>query len=94
MWLTHTKWGRRTPRGAHAHRVGPAHIAGRVRGPATVCVGCHDTPPAIDHMQTNGASIWEVRSTALNKPQKESCLICHGSNRLANIALVHTDRTP
>jgi hypothetical protein len=61
---------------------------------ATVCVGCHDSAPAVDHMQTNGASIWEVRSTALNKPQKESCLICHGANRLANIALVHTDRTP
>lgn len=61
---------------------------------AAACVACHDTPPAIDHMQTNGASIWEPRSTALTRPQKESCLICHGPNRLASIALVHTDRTP
>ncbi len=61
---------------------------------AAACVACHDTPSAVDHMQTNGASIWEPRSTALTKPQKEECLICHGPNRLANIALVHTDKTP
>jgi hypothetical protein len=61
---------------------------------AAACVACHDTPPAIDHMQTNGASIWEPRSIALTKPQKEECLICHGPNRLASIALVHSDRTP
>ena len=61
---------------------------------AAACVACHDTPSAVDHMQTNGASIWEPRSTALTKPQKEECLICHGPNRIANIALVHTDKTP
>jgi OmcA/MtrC family decaheme c-type cytochrome len=61
---------------------------------AAACVACHDTPPAIDHMQTNGASIWEPRSTALTKLQKEECLICHGPNRLAGISLVHSDRTP
>jgi OmcA/MtrC family decaheme c-type cytochrome len=61
---------------------------------AAACVACHDVPSAVDHMQTNGASIWEPRATALTKPQKEECLICHGPNRLANIALVHTDRTP
>jgi hypothetical protein len=61
---------------------------------AAACVACHDTPAAVDHMQTNGASLWEPRSVALTKPQKEECLICHGPNRLAGISLVHTDRTP
>lgn len=61
---------------------------------AAACVACHDSAPAIDHMQTNGASIWEARATALTKPQKEECLICHGPNRIAGIALVHTDKTP
>jgi OmcA/MtrC family decaheme c-type cytochrome len=61
---------------------------------AAACVACHDTAPAVDHMQTNGASVWEPRSIAISKPQKEECLICHGPNRLANISLVHTDRTP
>jgi hypothetical protein len=46
-------------------------------------------------MQTNGALFWQPRSM-LRDPQrqKEECLICHGPNRLANIALVHTDKTP
>jgi OmcA/MtrC family decaheme c-type cytochrome len=61
---------------------------------AAACVACHDTASAVDHMQTNGASIWEPRSIALTKPQKEECLICHGPNRLASIATVHTDKTP
>lgn len=61
---------------------------------AAACVACHDAPSAVDHMQTNGASIWEPRSIALTKPQKEECLVCHGPNRIANIALVHTDKTP
>ena len=61
---------------------------------AAACVACHDSAPAIDHMQTNRATIWEPRNIALTKPQKEECLICHGPNRIANIALVHTDRTP
>jgi OmcA/MtrC family decaheme c-type cytochrome len=61
---------------------------------AAACVACHDAPSAVDHMQTNGASIWEPRAIALTKPQKEECLICHGPNRIAGIALVHTDQTP
>jgi OmcA/MtrC family decaheme c-type cytochrome len=61
---------------------------------ASACTACHDTPVAIDHMQTNGASFYEPRSIALTKPQKEECLICHGPNRIAAISLVHSDRTP
>jgi OmcA/MtrC family decaheme c-type cytochrome len=61
---------------------------------AAACVACHDGTSALDHMQTNGASIWEPRSVALTKPQKEECLICHGPNRIASISLVHVDRTP
>ena len=61
---------------------------------AAACVACHDSPPAIDHMQTNGASVWERRDKAFSKPQKEECLICHGPNRIAAISLVHTDKTP
>jgi OmcA/MtrC family decaheme c-type cytochrome len=58
------------------------------------CSACHDSPPAIDHMQTNGGSFWEPRSVAFTKPQEEQCLICHGPNRVAAISLVHADRTP
>jgi OmcA/MtrC family decaheme c-type cytochrome len=58
------------------------------------CSACHDSPAAVDHMQTNGGSFWEKRSTALTKPQQEECLICHGPNRIAAIGLVHADKTP
>ncbi|TMB33905.1 MAG: OmcA/MtrC family decaheme c-type cytochrome [Deltaproteobacteria bacterium] len=61
---------------------------------AAACSACHDTPVAIDHMQTNGASFYEPRSVAFSKPQKEECMICHGPNRIAAISLVHSDRTP
>ena len=58
------------------------------------CSACHDSPAAIDHMQTNGGSFWEPRSAVSAKPQGEECLICHGPNRIAAISLVHVDRTP
>jgi len=58
------------------------------------CSACHDSPAAIDHMQTNGGSFWRPRAEALNDTRGEQCLICHGPNRVAAISLVHTDRTP
>jgi len=58
------------------------------------CSACHDSPSAVDHMQTNGGSFWESRSAAAAKQQGEQCLICHGPNRIAAISLVHTDKTP
>ncbi len=42
------------------------------------CVSCHDSAIAVDHMQTNGGSFYEPRSTAFTKPQQEECLLCHG----------------
>ena len=61
------------------------------------CSACHDSPGAIDHMQTNGGLFYEARAklpgVANGNPQ-EQCLTCHGPNRLASIALVHMDRTP
>jgi OmcA/MtrC family decaheme c-type cytochrome len=53
------------------------------------CAACHDSPIAVDHMQTNGGSFYEARSTALTKPQQEQCLLCHGPGRVAAIADRH-----
>ena len=58
------------------------------------CSACHDSPAAVDHMQTNGGSFWESRAAAAAKQQGEQCLICHGPNRVAAISLVHSDKTP
>ena len=53
------------------------------------CTGCHDAPIAVDHMQTNGGSFYEPRSTAFTKPQQEECMLCHGPGRIAAIAERH-----
>jgi len=53
------------------------------------CASCHDTPIAIDHMQTNGGSFYESRATVAAKPQQEECMLCHGPNRIAAIADRH-----
>ncbi len=53
------------------------------------CAACHDSPIAVDHMQTNGGSFYEPRSTAFSKPQQEECLLCHGPGRIAAIADRH-----
>jgi OmcA/MtrC family decaheme c-type cytochrome len=61
---------------------------------ATACFSCHDTNTAKAHMESNGASIYELRSTALDpisgKPVRiEQCLVCHGPGKIAAIAAVH-----
>jgi OmcA/MtrC family decaheme c-type cytochrome len=53
------------------------------------CSACHDSAIAIDHMQANGGSFYEPRSTAFTKPQQEECLLCHGPGRIASIADRH-----
>jgi hypothetical protein len=53
------------------------------------CVACHDSATAIDHMQTNGGSFYEARSTAFTKPQKEECVLCHGPGTVASISTLH-----
>ncbi len=54
----------------------------------SVCFACHDTSPAMAHFELNGGSIYKARSAALNTT--ETCIICHGSGRIADIAEVHS----
>jgi len=58
------------------------------------CSACHDSPIAIDHMQTNGGSFYEPRAAVAAKPQQEECLLCHGPGRLASIADRHAVMLP
>jgi OmcA/MtrC family decaheme c-type cytochrome len=54
------------------------------------CVGCHDAPVAIDHMQTNGGHFYEARSSALAAGATlEQCLLCHGANNAVAIKAMH-----
>ena len=54
---------------------------------AGVCFACHDSPIETAHMQLNGGSLYAPRSTALTTV--ETCLICHGTGAIADIAVVH-----
>jgi OmcA/MtrC family decaheme c-type cytochrome len=53
----------------------------------TVCFACHDSALAMSHMKSNGGSIYAPRSTAL--ATTESCVICHGPGKVADIKAVH-----
>jgi cytochrome c553 len=54
---------------------------------AAVCFACHDSSADIAHFELNGGAIYAPRNTALNAI--ETCLICHGSGKIADIKVVH-----
>ncbi len=59
-----------------------------VKTPITAaCSACHDAPLAIAHMESNGGSFYQPRSSAL--PAMEQCLLCHGPGKIAAIADMH-----
>jgi OmcA/MtrC family decaheme c-type cytochrome len=55
---------------------------------AAACVGCHDSPVMVDHMQANGGKFYEPRATLASGPA-EQCMLCHGKGTIAPIADVH-----
>jgi OmcA/MtrC family decaheme c-type cytochrome len=62
-----------------------------VQSPVTaVCVSCHDSAIARNHMKGNGGVFYTTRSTALAINQSEQCLMCHGPGRIASIKDVHS----
>jgi OmcA/MtrC family decaheme c-type cytochrome len=66
----------------------PAAATTLVNSPiATACFACHDSDLAVQHMQGNGASIYEARSTALAK--SEQCTLCHTAGKVADIKTMH-----
>ena len=52
------------------------------------CSACHDSADAISHMKGNSGSFYQVRSAALGT--SETCLVCHGTGRTADIAVMHS----
>jgi OmcA/MtrC family decaheme c-type cytochrome len=53
----------------------------------TACVACHDSADAISHYRNNGGTMYAPRSVGL--AQNETCLICHGAGRTADIKVMH-----
>jgi OmcA/MtrC family decaheme c-type cytochrome len=54
---------------------------------ATACFACHDSSLAMQHMESNGGSIYDPRSTALAKA--EQCTLCHLTGKVADIKTMH-----
>ena len=61
---------------------------------AAVCFACHDTSSAMSHFELSGGSIYKVRGSTDTKETAlstvETCLICHGEGKIADIKEVHS----
>jgi len=55
----------------------------------TVCSACHDSADAVSHFKINGGAFYQARSSAING-SNETCLICHGTGRIADIKVMHS----
>lgn len=57
------------------------------------CFGCHDSAAAVAHMRFNGGVIYGAITTdavgLASGVNPETCMICHGSGKSADIAVVH-----
>jgi OmcA/MtrC family decaheme c-type cytochrome len=56
---------------------------------ASSCVGCHDTSLAKAHMQQNGGAVGQPRGAFESSGAVETCAVCHGTGKLADVARVH-----
>ncbi len=54
----------------------------------SVCSSCHDSDADLAHFELNGGSFYKARSAALDTV--ETCIICHGPGRTADIKEVHS----
>jgi len=55
---------------------------------ASVCTSCHDGILARTHMTLNGA-IFDANQASIDISPVETCAVCHGPGRVADVALVH-----
>jgi OmcA/MtrC family decaheme c-type cytochrome len=65
----------------------------------TVCSACHDSADAISHFKINGGAFYAVRGAAASASApasgalaetNETCLVCHGTGRIADIRVMHS----
>ncbi|MEO7707390.1 MAG: OmcA/MtrC family decaheme c-type cytochrome, partial [Caldimonas sp.] len=52
------------------------------------CSACHDSADSISHFKINGAAFYQARGSAITGTN-ETCLVCHGTGRVADIAVMH-----
>jgi OmcA/MtrC family decaheme c-type cytochrome len=55
---------------------------------ASSCASCHDSKPAVAHMEQNGGFVRAARGT-IKLDNVETCAVCHGAGKTADVLLVH-----
>lgn len=61
-----------------------------VTSPQTAsCLGCHDSPLAVAHMDQNGGAVRTPRALWNPAGIVETCDLCHGPGRLADVDAMH-----
>jgi len=71
-----------------------SYVTNLVNSPvAGVCFACHDSNADLAHFTLNGGSIYKPRGTTDTQNTAlstvETCIICHGDGKIADIAAVH-----
>ena len=56
---------------------------------AASCTGCHDNPLAVAHMEQNGGAVTMPRAIYDASGSIETCDLCHGPGRVADVEVVH-----
>jgi OmcA/MtrC family decaheme c-type cytochrome len=56
---------------------------------AATCTGCHDDNLASAHMEQNGADFSATEASIDSGASTETCEVCHGSGRTADLKIMH-----
>ncbi|GAB3768069.1 hypothetical protein GCM10028796_30970 [Ramlibacter monticola] len=63
---------------------------------SSACFGCHDSKAAVGHIQGNGGTLYKQASSVAVGADRakgfavtETCLVCHGTGRAADIKAMH-----
>ena len=56
---------------------------------SAACYSCHDSSSAATHMELNGGAVKKPRADVAALQMVESCSVCHGAGRTADVISVH-----
>ena len=56
---------------------------------AAACSSCHNSDPAMAHMNLNGGTVMWTRAELIDEGAVESCDVCHGDGRSADVNEMH-----
>jgi OmcA/MtrC family decaheme c-type cytochrome len=57
---------------------------------SSACHYCHDSAAAASHMELNGGAIGWERGDAVAEAPVESCIVCHGEGKIADVEAAHS----